>query len=192
MVNVGMFMRRTNPEHIQEALWWEERCVRRQGGYDLEMGNIPVSLRFLPKGVVYKLNKTNGKAAVLKSCKVLTEAESGATSLEVSPKHLLKVGDSLAGFTITSISYGSNKDTLTVSSLPEAIKANTVISDLKETDVVLGFGYETLDLLDRESYQSVSPTLSVEEVYEETLPYFINEEIKAAINKYGYARFRIQ
>lgn len=192
MVNVGMFMRRTNPERIQEALWWEERCVRRQGGYDLEMGNIPVSLRFLPKGVVYKLNKTNGKATVLKSCKVLTEAESGATSLEVSPKHLLKVGDSLAGFTISSISYGSDKDTLTVSSLPEAIKANTVISDLKETDVVLGFGYETLDLLDRESYQSVSPTLSVEEVYEETLPYFINEEIKAAINKYGYARFRIQ
>ena len=185
-------MRRTNPERIQEALWWEERCVRRQGGYDLEMGNIPVSLRFLPKGVVYKLNKSNGKATVLKSCKVLTEAESGATSLEVSPKHLLKVGDSLAGFTITSISYGSDKDTLTVSSLPEAIKANTVISDLKETDVVLGFGYETLDLLDRESYQSVSPTLSVEEVYEETLPYFINEEIKAAINKYGYARFRIQ
>ena len=129
---------------------------------------------------------------MLKSCKVLTEAESGATSLVVSPNHLLKVGDSLAGFTITSISYGSDKDTLTVSSLPEAIKANTVISDLKETDVVLGFGYETLDLLDRESYQSVSPTLSVEEVYEETLPYFINEEIKAAINKYGYARFRIQ
>lgn len=185
-------MRRTKPERIQETLWWEERCVRRQGGYDLEMGNIPVSLRFLPKGVVYKLNKTNGKATVLKSCKVLTEAESGATSLVVSPNHLLKVGDSLAGFTITSISYGSDKDTLTVSSLPEAIKANTVISDLKETDVVLGFGYETLDQLDRESYQSVAPTLSVEEVYEETLPYFINEEIKAAINKYGYARFRIQ
>ena len=60
MVNVGMFMRRTKPEHIQEALWWEERCVRRQGGYDLEMGNIPVSLRFLPK--VWFINLTKQMA----------------------------------------------------------------------------------------------------------------------------------
>lgn len=192
MVNSGMFLRKNRPQSIQEAVWWEERCVRRQGGYDLNMSNIPQSLRWLPKGVVYKFDASTGNAQVVKTCKVITEAKSGATTLEVAPNHLLNVGDKLGEISITAISHMTDRDTLTVSALTEDIKANTVLSDLKDTDVVLGFGYETLDLLERENtYQSVSPTLRVEEVYEETLPYFINDEIKDAINKYGYARFRI-
>ena len=192
MVNSGMFLRRTKPQKIQEALWWEERCVRRQSGYDLDMSNIPQSLRWLPKGTVYKFDASTVKAQVVKTCKVITDAKSGATSLDVAQNHLLNVGDKLGEISITAISHGTDRDTLTVSALAENIKTNTVLSDLKDTDVVLGFGYETLDLLERENaYQSVTPTLRVEEVYEETLPYFINDEIKDAINKYGYARFRI-
>lgn len=192
MVNSGMFMRKSRPQSIQEAVWWEESCVRRQGGYDLDTSNLPQSLRWLPKGVVYKFDATTGRAQVVKTCKVIAEAKSGATSLEVAENHLLNVGDKLGdGITITAITHGADKDTLTVSELAEDIKANTVLSDYKDTDVVLGFGYETLDVLYRDSFQSVTPTLRVEEVYEETLPYFINDEIKDAINKYGYARFRI-
>lgn len=192
MTNSGMFMRTNKPQRIQEAVWWEERCVRRQGGYDLDMSNLPQSLRWLAKGTVYKFDATTGNAKVVKTCKVVTEAKNGATSLEVATNHLLNVGDKLGeNITITGITHGADKDTLTVSELAETIKKDTVLSDLKDTDVVLGFGYETLDVLYRDTYQSVSPTLRVEEVYEETLPYFINDKIKDAINKYGYARFRI-
>lgn len=192
MPNQGMFMRSNRPQSIQEASWWEERCVRRQGGYDLDMSNLPQDLRWLPKGVVYKFDASTGRAQVVKSCKVIAEAKSGATSLEVAANHLLNVGDKLGeNITITAITHGTDKDTLTVSGLAETIKANTVLTDLKATDVVLGFGYETLDVLYRDSNQTVTPTLRVEEVEEATLPYFINDEIKDAINKYGYARFRI-
>lgn len=191
-----MFMRRNRPQSIQEASWWEERCVRRQGGYDLDMSNLPQDVRWLPKGTVYKFDASTGGAKVVKTCKVITEVAGGETKLEVAPNHLLNVGDVLGytlanTITIASITHGTGKDTLTVSSPLDAIKANTVLTDLKATDVVLGFGYETLDVLYRDSNQTVTPTLRVEEVEEATLPYFINDEIKDAINKYGYARFRI-
>lgn len=34
-------------------------------------------------------------------------------------------------------------------------------------------------------------TIKPQHIQGATLPYFINDEIKDAINKYGYARFRI-
>lgn len=193
MANSGMFYKKVQATPINEAEWWEERCVVRQGGYDLDQSNLPTGLQWLPKGTVFKFKQDgSGQAIALKSCKVINDAKSGASTLEIAPNHLLKVGDTLGdGITINAISKGAYKDTLTVSTLNANIKSGTVLSDLKSTDVVLGFSYDTLDVRERDNCFSVTPTLRVEEVYEETLPYFINDEIKDAINKYGYARFRI-
>ena len=33
MTNSGYFLHKTKPEDIQEAVWLEEQCLRRQGGY---------------------------------------------------------------------------------------------------------------------------------------------------------------
>ena len=176
-----MFMRSNRPQSIQEASWWEERCVRRQGGYDLDMSNLPQDVRWLPKGVVYKFDASTGRAQVVKSCKVIAEAKSGATSLEVAANHLLNVGDKLGeNITITAITHGTDKDTLTVSGLAETIKANTVLTDLKATDVKKRLKEDGVDLI--EVIDSMGRTQRA---------HFINDEIKDAINKYGYARFRI-
>ena len=191
MTNSGMFFRGYKPQSIQEAIWWEEQCVRRQGGYDLDTSNLPENLQWLPKGVVFKLNKEDGKAVVLKTCKVVADAKSGSTTLEVATNHLLKVGDALGNIAITGIAHAADKDTLTVSTLSEDIKNGAVLSDLKGTDIVLGFSYDTLDVLFKDSFYSVTPTLQVMEVEEDSLPYPINDDIKDAINKYGIARFRI-
>ena len=43
MSNRGYFMHRTKPEDIKEALWLEEQCLRRQGGYDLDRKNLPAT-----------------------------------------------------------------------------------------------------------------------------------------------------
>ena len=185
-------MHRTKPEDIKEALWLEEQCLRRQGGYDLDRTNLPATLKFVAKGTVLRL-VTGGKAQVVKTAKAVERAEKSATTLKIASGSLFKVGDKIAGATISAIASSDGVDTLTVSALDNAVAANAIVSDYdKNKDVLLGFSYDTLDVRDQESSIAATPTLQVMEVEEDSLPYPINEDIKLGINAVGIALFKIQ
>lgn len=192
MSNRGYFLHRTKPEDIKEALWLEEQCLRRQGGYDLDRTNLPATLKWVAKGTVLRL-VTGGKAQVVKTAKVTERAEKSATTLKIASGSLFKVGDKIAGATISAIASSDGVDTLTVSALGNAVAANAIVSDYDKTkDVLLGFSYDTLDVRDQESSIAATPTLQVMEVEEDSLPYPINEDIKLGINAVGIALFKIQ
>lgn len=192
MSNRGYFLHRTKPEDIKEALWLEEQCLRRQGGYDLDRSNLPATLKFVAKGTVLRL-VTGGKAQVVKTAKVTEKASKSATTLKIASGSLFKVGDKIAGATISAIASSDGVDTLTVSALDNAVEENAIVSDYDKTkDVLLGFSYDTLDIRDQESSIAATPTLQVMEVEEDSLPYPINEDIKLGINAVGIALFKIQ
>ena len=185
-------MHRTKPEDIKEALWLEEQCLRRQGGYDLDRTNLPATLKWVAKGTVLRL-VNGGKAQVVKTAKALEKADKSATTLKIASGSLFKVGDKIAGATISAIASSNGVDTLTVSALDNAVAANAIVSDYDKTkDVLLGFSYDTLDVRDQESSIAATPTLQVMEVEEDSLPYPINEDIKLGINAVGIALFKIQ
>ena len=185
-------MHRTKPEDIKEALWLEEQCLRRQGGYDLDRANLPATLKFVAKGTVLRL-VTGGKAQVVKTAKAVEKADKAATTLKIASGSLFQVGDKIAGATISAIASADGVDTLTVSALDNAVAANAIVSDYDKTkDVLLGFSYDTLDVRDQESSIAATPTLQVMEVEEDSLPYPINEDIKLGINAVGIALFKIQ
>ena len=185
-------MHRTKPEDIKEALWLEEQCLRRQGGYDLDRSNLPSTLKFVAKGTVLRL-VTGGKAQVVKTAKVTEKASKSATTLKIASGSLFEVGDKIAGATISAIASSDGVDTLTVSALDNAVEQNAIVSDYDKTkDVLLGFSYDTLDVRDQESSIAATPTLQVMEVEEDSLPYPINDEIKEGINAVGIALFKIQ
>lgn len=192
MSNRGYFMHRTKPDDIKEALWLEEQCLRRQGGYDLDRTNLPATLKWVAKGTVLRL-VNGGKAQVVKTAKVTERAEKSATTLKIASGSLFKVGDKIAGATISAIASSDGVDTLTVSALDNAVAANAIVSDYDKTkDVLLGFSYDTLDVRDQDSSIAATPTLQVMEVEEDSLPYPINEDIKLGINAVGIALFKIQ
>ncbi len=185
-------MHRTKPEDIKEALWLEEQCLRRQGGYDLDRTNLPATLKFVAKGTVLRL-VTGGKAQVVKTAKAAEKADKAATTLKIASGSLFQVGDKIAGATISAIASNDGVDTLTVSALDNAVVANAIVSDYDKTkDVLLGFSYDTLDIRDADASIAATPTLQVMEVEEDSLPYPINDEIKAGINANGVALFKIQ
>lgn len=187
-----MYLKKTVPTDIKEGSWWEEQCVVRQGGYDLDQSNLSADLKWLPKGTVVKLG-TGGKAAVVKTATVTEKATSGTKTVKLAAGSLYIVGDSIGGKKIASIAKTKELDTVTLSTaLDSDIEAKTVISDYDESkDIILGFTYATKEL-DRDASQQVEPTLRVMEVEEATLPYPINTEIKAGINANGIALFKIQ
>lgn len=192
MSNRGYFLHRTKPEDIKEALWLEEQCLRRQGGYDLDLTNLPATLKFVAKGTVLRLI-TGGKAQVVKTAKVTEKAVKAATTLKIASGSLFKVGDKIAGATISAIASTDGVDTLTVSELTNEVAANAIVSDYDKTkDVLLGFSYDTLDIRDKEASIAATPTLQVMEVEEDSLPYPINDEIKEGIRANGIALFKIQ
>lgn len=192
MSNRGYFLHRTKSEDIKEALWLEEQCLRRQGGYDLDRTNLPASLKFVAKGTVLRL-VTGGKAQVVKTAKATERAEESATTLKIASGSLFEVGDKIAGATISAIDSSDGVDTLTVSALDNAVEANAIVSDYdKSKDVLLGFSYDTLDVRDQDSSIAATPTLQVMEVEEDSLPYPINDEIKEGIRANGIALFKIQ
>lgn len=192
MSNRGYFMHRTKPEDIKEALWLEEQCLRRQGGYDLDRTNLPATLKFVAKGTILRF-VTGGKAQVVKTAKAVEKADKAATTLKVASGSLFQVGDKIAGATISAIASNDGVDTLTVSALDNAVAANAIVSDYDKTkDVLLGFSYDTLDIRDADASIAATPTLQVMEVEEDSLPYPINNEIKAGINANGVALFKIQ
>jgi hypothetical protein len=185
-------MHRTKPEDIKEALWLEEQCLRRQGGYDLDRKNLPATLKFIAKGTILRF-VTGGKAQVVKTAKAVEKADKAATTLKVASGSLFQVGDKIAGATISAIASNDGVDTLTVSALDNAVAANAIVSDYDKTkDVLLGFSYDTLDIRDADASIAATPTLQVMEVEEDSLPYPINDEIKAGINANGVALFKIQ
>lgn len=194
MTNSGYFLHKTKPEDIQEAVWLEEQCLRRQGGYMLDRTNLPSSLKWLPKGATLKLSGDGkGNAIVVKTAKVAEKAEKQATTLKIASGSLFKVGDKIAGATISAIASADGVDTLTVSALANEAAKDAVVSDFDKTkDTVLGFSYDTLDLRDPESEIPCTPTLQVMEVEEDSLPYPINDDIKIALNAVGIALFKIQ
>lgn len=192
MSNRGYFMHRTKPEDIKEALWLEEQCLRRQGGYDLDRTNLPATLKFVAKGTILRF-VTGGKAQVVKTAKAVEKADKADTTLKVASGSLFQIGDKIAGATISAIASNDGVDTLTVSPLDNAVAANAIVSDYDKTkDVLLGFSYDTLDIRDSDSSIAATPTLQVMEVEEDSLPYPINDEIKAGINANGVALFKIQ
>lgn len=192
MSNKGYFIKKTKPTDIKEAVWWEEYCIRRQGGYDLDQSNLPRALKWLPKGTVLKLSATGGNAVAVKTATVTEKAAQGATTLKIATGSLVQVGDTIGGAKVTAITTGDTYDTLTVEALTDAIEAKAVISDYDaENDTLLGFSYDTLDL-DSEASIPATPTLQVMEVDEETLPYPINADIKTGLNANGVALFKIQ
>lgn len=192
MSNRGYFMHRTKPEDIKEALWLEEQCLRRQGGYDLDRTNLPATLKFVAKGTILRF-VTGGKAQVVKTAKAVEKADKAATALKIASGSLFQVGDKIAGATISAIASADGVDTLTVSALENAVAKDAIVSDYDKTkDVLLGFSYDTLDIRDSDSSIAATPTLQVMEVEEDSLPYPINDEIKAGINANGVALFKIQ
>lgn len=190
----GMFFHKSTANHIKEAMWWEEHCIRRQGGYDLDKSNLPSTFRWLAKGTVLKFDATTGKAVVVKSAKVVEDAAKGSTVIKVEHTGLLAVGDTLGGNAITAIATDGNTDTLTVAATTAALKNGDVISDYDpKKDTLLGLAYETNDLRDNDN-PFVTPTLEAVEIEKDSLPIPVNDDIIAGLNKAGYGKhlFRIQ
>lgn len=190
----GMFFRKTTSTEIKEGAWWEEHCIRRQGGYDLDKSNLPTDFRWLAKGTTLKFDATTGKAVVLKSAKVSAGATTGATKIKVEDTGILKVGDTLNGNEITAITTADGVATLTVDATSAELKAGDVISEYnKDNDVLLGLAYETNDLRDNDN-PFVTPTLEAVEIEKDSLPVPVNDEIIEGLNKPGYGKhlFRIQ
>lgn len=192
MAYKGMYLKKTVPTDIKEGSWWEEQCIVRQGGYDLDQSNLPPDLKWLPKGTVVKLG-TGGKAIAVKTAKVTEKATSSTKTVKLAPGSLFKEGDTIGGKKIASIAKTATLDTVTLSAALDAdINANDVVTDYnKESDILLGFTYATKEL-DKDASQQVEPTLRVMEVEEASLPYPINADIKDGLNANGIALFKIQ
>ena len=185
----GMFMHKGTPTNIKEALWWEETCIRRQGGYDFDTTNLPDGFRWLPKGAVLGFNATNGKAFLVKSAIVYANAAKDATSLQIVENASIKVGDKLFGSTISAIETENGVSTLTVSALSKAVTKDTVIDSLENGTKVLGLAYETTDLRDVD-FPQVAPTLQAFEIEEDSMPFPVSEGIKTALGTLH--QFKIQ
>lgn len=166
-----------NPTSIQEGVWNEKTCVRRQAGFDIDKTNLPADLKYLPKGAVLALDATGLKVVLVKTAKATAEASSAATSLKVAKGHALVVGDVVAGSTISKITVGTEFDTLTVTALANAVKVGDVVADANAAKAI-GLNYATVKLDDM---PSCTPTIQAYEIEEDTLPYPVNDEIKAAL-----------
>jgi len=185
----GMFLRKGNPTNIKEALWWEETCIRRQGGYDFDTTNLPDGFRWLPKGTVLGFNASTGKAYMIKTAQVYANAAKDATSLQIVENPSIKVGDKLFGSTISAIETAEGVSTLTVSALSKAVTKDTIIDSLEASSVVLGLAYETTDLFEND-FPQVAATLQAFEIEEDSMPFLVSDGIKAALG--ALHQFKIQ
>lgn len=189
----GMFFHRENATAIKEGMWWEEHCVRRLGGYDLDTTNLPTTLRWLPKGAVLKYDATTGKAVVVKSAKVSVDAASGATEIKLEKNELIAVGDVLSGNTVTAVSTADDVTTITVAATKAKLTKGDILTDYDKTkDTLLGLAYSTNDLRDND-YPQADVTLECVEIDKESLPFPVNDDIVEGLNKPGFSKhlFRI-
>lgn len=184
-----MFLHKGTPTNIKEALWWEETCIRRQGGYDLLTTNLPAGTRWLPKGTLLEFDSGTGKAKVVKSATVYANAAANATTLKIVENPLIKVGDTLAGSAISAISTEDGVMTLTVAALAASVDKDSVVTTATSSSVILGFQYETIDLQDND-FPQVAVTLQAFEIEEDTLPQPVNATMKSWIGPLH--QFKIQ
>lgn len=173
----GMFMKKGTPTNIKEALWWEEQCVRRQGGYDLDITNLPAGTRWIPKGTMMELIAGSGKVKVVKSAVVYEDAAANATTLKIKENPLIKVGDVLAGSAISAISTEAGVSTLTVAALASSVSKDAVVTTATSSSVIVGLAYETNDLQDND-FPQVAVTLQAFEIEEDSMPQPINATMK--------------
>lgn len=172
-----MEYRETIPTSIQEGVWNEKTCVRRTAGFDIDKSNLPANMKYLPKGAVLALDATGLKVVLVKTAKATAEAASAATTLKVAKGHSLVVGDVIEGSTISKIVEGTEFDTLTVSALSKAVTAGAVVADANG-EKAIGLNYATVKL---DEHPSCTPTIQAYEIEEDTLPYPVNDAIKAAL-----------
>lgn len=172
-----MIYKETKPTNIQEGVWDEKSCVRRQSGFNLDQTGLPATLKWLPKGAPLALT-ASGKVSVCKTAKVYEAATKSATEVKVYKGHLLAVGDSLAGSAISAIdASNADFDKVTVAALAEEADKDAVL-DNGNAAKVIGLNYASVEL---DGMQSCTPTLQAYEIEEDTLPYPINDAIKAAL-----------
>ncbi len=172
-----MMYKETLPSNIQEGAWDEKTCVRRQSGFMVSQSSLPASLRWLPKGAPLALT-ASGTVSVCKTATVYEAAAKAATELKVSKGHLFQVGDSIAGSAITAIdSSNASYDKLTLAALAEKAEQGAVLDDGTSAKVI-GLNYATVEL---DGQQACTPTVQAYEIDEDTLPYPLNDAIKAAL-----------
>lgn len=173
-----MYYENKSAEVVKEGKWDEKSCVRRVGGYDIDKTTLPEGMKYLPKGAVLSLDKTSGKAVLVKTASLYEDAAQGATSLKVKKGHAVKVGDTLAGVAVTAIdTTQKDYDTLTVAATAAALTTGDVISDA-EGKTILGLNYATVQLDDM---PSCTPTLQAYEIEEDTLPYPVDDTIREGL-----------
>lgn len=172
-----MFYKEKLPENIQEGVWDEKSCVRRQCGYTLDETGLPKTLEWLGKGAPLAI-QSDGKVKVCKTAKVYENATKSATELKVYKGHLFAVNDKIAGSTISAIDDSNESyDKFTVSALAEKADKDTTLDD-GDAAKVIGLNYASVHL---DGMQSCTPTLQAYEIEEETLPYPLSDAIKVAL-----------
>lgn len=173
-----MMYKEKSPSNIQEGVWDEKSCVRRQCGFVVNQDKLPKDLKWLPKGTPLAYDEATDKVKVCKTAKVYENATKSAVSVKVYKGHLLQVNDTIGGSTISAVdTSNANFDTLTVSALAEKVDKDTVLDDGNAAKVV-GLNYATIEL---DGQQSCTPTLQAYEIEEGTLPYPLNDTIKTAL-----------
>ncbi len=172
-----MKYKETIPSDIKEGAWDEKTCVRRQSGYTVDETGLPATLKWLPKGTPLAL-AADGKVKVCKTAKVYEAAAKGATAVKVEKGHLFAVGDTIGGSAISAIDTASTDyDKLTVAALGDNAAKDSVLDNGLAANVI-GLNYATVEL---DGQQSCTPTLQAYEIEEDTLPYPVNDAIKAAL-----------
>lgn len=169
-----MYYKDTTQRVIREAVWNEGSLVARQGGYTLDKANIPADLREIAKGAPISIS-TDG-AKLIKTAKVYAKAAKAATELQIEKGSAVVVGDTLSGVKVTAIAKGDSYDTLTVEALEDALEAGAVInSDIEGTAAL------NVATVANQGTPDLAATLAVYEIEEDSLPYPINDTIKAAL-----------
>ena len=167
----------TNADVIQEGVWDEKSCVRRQGGYDIDKANLPADLKYLPKGAVLAFNAENGKVKVVKTAKVYEKATNG-TSLKVGKDNIVVAGDKLGNLTVSAVDRkNASYDVLTVGTISETLNVGDVIAD-ENAAKSIGLNYATVKI---DSNPTCTPTVQAYEIEEGSLPYPVNAAIKDAL-----------
>ncbi len=172
-----MYYKETLPTNIQEGNWDEKTCVRRQSGFVVDETGLPSTLKWLPKGAPLAY-ASDGKVTVCKTAKAYEAAAKSATALKVNKGHLFAVGDTIGGSAISAIdSSNADYDLLTVAALAEKAEAGSVLDDGTASKVI-GLNYATVEL---DGQQGCTPTVQAYEIEEDSLPYPLNDAIKAAL-----------
>lgn len=169
-----MFYKDSSLNVIKEAVWDEKSLVARQGGYTLDKDNIPSDLRQIAKGTPISI--TAGGATLIKTAKVYEAADKGATSIKIEKGSAVVTGDSLAGVKVTAVAQSDSYDTLSVEALSEALEAGDVINS-----EISGTAALVVATVANQGTPDLAATLAVYEIEEGSLPYPINDTVKAAL-----------